>query len=374
MSHYTTGDVTAVRAAAAAGTVLAVDDVSVSFHTEDGTVQAVRGVSYDLHRGEVLGIVGESGSGKSVTSLAVMGLLPRTAHISGSVRLGNDELLGLSERQLAHYRGQQLAMIFQDPMTSLNPVYTVGWQIAEAVTAHQHVSKAAAHARAVALLKIVGIPNAEERANNYPHEFSGGMRQRAVIAIAMANGPEVIIADEPTTALDVTVQAQVLETLKTAREETGAAMILITHDLGVVAGQADRVLVMYAGRAVEVGTVEQIFYTPRMPYTLGLLGSLPRLDRAAQARLTPITGVPPSLINMPPGCPFAPRCPMAEDICRIEEPALAPTTSPDHVAACHFSDRLEGMEPADLFRPTAKDDALPADIAAAVPLAPGDPS
>ena len=373
MSHYTTGGATTARTAGSAETVLAVDDVSVSFRTEDGTVRAVRGVSYDLHRGEVLGIVGESGSGKSVTSLAVMGLLPRTAHVTGSVRLGNDELLGLSEHQLAHYRGQQLAMIFQDPMTSLNPVYSVGWQIAEALTAHQHLSREAANARAVALLKIVGIPNAEERAHSYPHEFSGGMRQRAVIAIAIANGPEVIIADEPTTALDVTVQAQVLETLKTARDETGAAMILITHDLGVVAGQADRVLVMYAGRAVEVGTVEEIFYTPRMPYTLGLLGSLPRLDRSAHAKLTPITGVPPSLIDMPPGCPFAPRCPMAEDICRVEEPMLAPTSSADHVAACHFSDRLEGMEPGDLFKTTSKDDALPAEVGAAVPL-PGDAS
>ena len=365
------GGTTATRAAASGDTALAVQDVYVSFRTEDGTVQAVRGVSYELRRGEVLGIVGESGSGKSVTSLAVMGLLPRTARIDGSVRLGDDELLGLSERQLAHYRGQQLAMIFQDPMTSLNPVYSVGWQIAEAVSAHHDVSKAAAHARAVELLKIVGIPNADERANSYPHEFSGGMRQRAVIAIAMANSPEVIIADEPTTALDVTVQAQVLETLKTAREETGAAMILITHDLGIVAGQADRVLVMYAGRAVEVGTVEDIFYTPRMPYTLGLLGSLPRLDRAAQQRLTPITGVPPSLINMPPGCPFAPRCPMVEDICRVEEPVLRATTSPTHLAACHFSDRLAGVEPSDLFRPTTSDDVLPATVGAAVPL-PGD--
>jgi oligopeptide/dipeptide ABC transporter ATP-binding protein len=362
------GGTAATRTAASGDTALAVQDVHVSFRTEDGTVQAVRGVSYELRRGEVLGIVGESGSGKSVTSLAVMGLLPRTARIDGSVRLGDDELLGLSERELAHYRGQQLAMIFQDPMTSLNPVYSVGWQIAEAVSAHHDVSKAAARARAVELLKIVGIPNADERANGYPHEFSGGMRQRAVIAIAMANSPEVIIADEPTTALDVTVQAQVLETLKTAREETGAAMILITHDLGIVAGQADRVLVMYAGRAVEVGTVEDIFYAPRMPYTLGLLGSLPRLDRAAQQRLTPITGVPPSLINMPPGCPFAPRCPMVEDICRIEEPVLRATTSPTHLAACHFSDRLAGVESSDLFRPTTSDDVLPATVGAAVPL------
>lgn len=368
MSFDRPGGTTATRSTAGREVALAVDDVSVNFGTEDGTVRAVRGVSYELHRGEVLGIVGESGSGKSVTSLAVMGLLPRNAHISGSVRLAGDELLGLSERHLAQYRGQQLAMIFQDPMTSLNPVYSVGWQIAEAVTAHQQVSRQVAHARAVELLKTVGIPNAEERAHSYPHEFSGGMRQRAVIAIAMANGPDVIIADEPTTALDVTVQAQVLETLKTAREETGAAMILITHDLGIVAGQADRVLVMYAGRVVEVGTVEDIFYTPRMPYTLGLLGSLPRLDRAAEARLTPITGVPPSLINMAPGCPFAPRCPMVEDICRVEEPVLRTTTSPTHLAACHFSDRLVGVEPADLFRPTTSDDVLPAAVGAAVPV------
>jgi oligopeptide/dipeptide ABC transporter ATP-binding protein len=250
-------------------------------------------------------------------------------------------------------------MIFQDPMSSLNPVYTVGWQIAEAITAHNDVSRSAAKARAIELLEVVGIPNAEERVSSYPHEFSGGMRQRAVIAIGMANNPDVIIADEPTTALDVTVQAQVLETLTTARKETGAAMVLITHDLGVVAGQADRVLVMYAGKPVEIGTVEDIFYTPRMPYTLGLLGSLPRVDARNQERLTPIVGVPPSLINMPSGCPFAPRCPMAADICRTDEPELRPTTSPDHVAACHFSEQLEGLAPSDLFRPTSSDDVLP---------------
>jgi oligopeptide/dipeptide ABC transporter ATP-binding protein len=244
-------------------------------------------------------------------------------------------------------------------MTSLNPVYTVGWQIAEALQAHRDISNEAARQRAVELLKIVGIPNAEGRADNYPHEFSGGMRQRAVIAIAMANDPDIIIADEPTTALDVTVQAQVLETLTTAREETGAAMVLITHDLGVVAGQADRVLVMYAGKPVEIGTVDEIFYTPRMPYTLGLLGSLPRLDARNQERLTPIVGSPPSLINLPPGCPFAPRCPLRQPICDVEEPELRPTTAPDHVAACHFSERLEGLEPADLFSATSADEALP---------------
>jgi oligopeptide/dipeptide ABC transporter ATP-binding protein len=339
--------------------VLSVRDLTVDFPTHDGVVHAVRGVSYELRRGEVLGIVGESGSGKSVTSLAVMGLLPPTAQISGSVLLLGAELLGLSEKGLAKLRGDEIAMIFQDPMSSLNPVYTVGWQIAEAVTAHHDVSRAAARARAVELLSIVGIPHAEERVDSYPHEFSGGMRQRAVIAIGMANDPDVIIADEPTTALDVTVQAQVLETLTTARDQTGAAMVLITHDLGVVAGQADRVLVMYAGKPVEIGTVDDIFYTPRMPYTLGLLGSLPRVDERNQDRLTPIVGVPPSLINMPPGCPFSPRCPMSQDICRTEEPQLRPTTSPEHVAACHFSEQLEGIAPADLFRPTSADDVLP---------------
>jgi oligopeptide/dipeptide ABC transporter ATP-binding protein len=339
--------------------VLSVRDLTVDFPTHDGVVHAVRGVSYELRKGEVLGIVGESGSGKSVTSLAVMGLLPPTAQISGSVLLLGAELLGLSEKGLAKLRGDEIAMIFQDPMSSLNPVYTVGWQIAEAVTAHHDVSRAAARARAVELLSIVGIPHAEERVDSYPHEFSGGMRQRAVIAIGMANDPDVIIADEPTTALDVTVQAQVLETLTTAREQTGAAMVLITHDLGVVAGQADRVLVMYAGKPVEIGTVDDIFYTPRMPYTLGLLGSLPRVDERNQDRLTPIVGVPPSLINMPPGCPFSPRCPMSQDICLTEEPQLRPTTSPEHVAACHFSEQLEGIAPADLFRPTSADDVLP---------------
>jgi oligopeptide/dipeptide ABC transporter ATP-binding protein len=344
----------------ASDVVLAVTDLTVSFPTEDGLVRAVRGVSYVVRRGEVLGIVGESGSGKSVTSLAVMGLLPPSAVINGSATLGTTELLGLSEKQLAPYRGEQVAMIFQDPMSSLNPVYTIGWQIAEAVTAHHKVSKEVARARAIELLNTVGIPNAERRVDSYPHEFSGGMRQRAVIAIAMANDPDVIIADEPTTALDVTVQAQVLETLTTAREATGAAMVLITHDLGVVAGQADRVLVMYAGKPVEIGSVDDIFYTPRMPYTLGLLGSLPRVDTRNQARLTPIVGVPPSLINMPPGCPFAARCPMVQELCLREEPALLPTTSPDHVAACHFSASLEGLSPADLFKPTSVDAALPA--------------
>jgi oligopeptide/dipeptide ABC transporter ATP-binding protein len=348
----------------AAGTdevLLTVQDLHVDFPTDDGPVRAVRGVSYQLRRGEVLGIVGESGSGKSVTSLAVMGLLPKSAIISGSVRFREHELVGLRENDLARYRGNHVAMIFQDPMSSLNPVYTVGWQIAEAIRAHQDVSKEAANARAVELLDIVGIPNAKSRAENHPHEFSGGMRQRAVIAIGMANDPDVIIADEPTTALDVTVQAQVLESLAIARRETGAAMVLITHDLGVVAGQADRVLVMYAGKPVEIGTVGDIYYEPRMPYTLGLLGSLPRLDADQQERLTPIAGAPPSLLNLLPGCPFAPRCPLRQPICDEIEPELRPTTSPDHLAACHFSERLAGVRPSDLFQVTSVDATPPGD-------------
>jgi peptide/nickel transport system ATP-binding protein len=329
-------------------TVLDVADLRVEFRTDEGRVQAVRGVSYQLHRGEVLGIVGESGSGKSVTSLALMGLLPGSARVSGSVGLRDMQLLGASDKQLSQVRGRGISMIFQDPMTCLNPVYTVGYQIAEAIRAHHDVTRAAAGKQAMTLLEAVSIPNPAERVNNYPHELSGGMRQRVVIAIAMANRPDVIIADEPTTALDVTVQAQILAALHTAKVQTGAAMLLITHDLGVIAGQADRVLVMYAGRVVEAGPVEEIFYAPRMPYTLGLLGSRPRLDEHRQ-RLHPISGTPPSVIDMPPGCPFAPRCPLAAPVCEAEEPALATTGTSGHLSACHFSDRLNGLEPGDLF-------------------------
>ncbi|MEU6645739.1 ABC transporter ATP-binding protein [Saccharomonospora sp. NPDC046836] len=343
-----------------ADTVLEVEDLTVQFPTDEGLVQAVRGVSYQLRRGEVLGIVGESGSGKSVTSLAVMGLLPRSARVSGSVRFQGTELLGATDRELSRVRGQGISMVFQDPMTSLNPVYTVGDQITETILAHNDITKQAAHKRAVELLETVHIPNPQQRAKAYPHELSGGMRQRVVIAIAMANQPDVIIADEPTTALDVTVQAQILEALKTAQDETGAAMILITHDLGVIAGQADRVQVMYAGKIVESGTADEVFYEPRMPYTLGLLGSLPRLDVKTE-RLTPIGGSPPSVVNMPPGCPFSPRCPLAADICDAEEPPLEPGPDSQHLAACHFSYRVEGHEPRDLFRP-ASDDPIPAAV------------
>ena len=363
--------------------LLAVEDLNVRFPTEDGLVHAVRGVDYTLRSGEVLGIVGESGSGKSVTSLAVMGLLPASARVTGSVRYRGQELLGQSDRSMSRVRGKGVSMIFQDPMTSLDPVYKVGFQIEETLRTHdKNLSSKAAQARAADLLAMVGIPNAAERTRSYPHEFSGGMRQRVVIAIAMANQPDVIIADEPTTALDVTVQAQILEVLQTALTETGAAMVLITHDLGVVAGIADRVLVMYAGRPVEIGSVEDIYYEPRMPYTLGLLGSLPRLDASTRQRLTPIKGSPPSVVNMPPGCPFAPRCPLHIAECDVVEPDRVEVGS-GHAAACIRTEvvgRAHG-EAAEIFDETA-DDALlaseaPVDLSAAAGVAdsgaPGDP-
>jgi len=333
---------------------LQVEGLEVEFPTKAGTVHAVRGIDFSIAAGEVLGIVGESGSGKSVTALATMGLLPKSANVRGSIRFHGRELLGLKEKQLTDVRGTGIAMIFQDPMTSLNPVYTIGWQIAEAIRAHQDIGKDAALARAIELLAKVGIPNPAERVDNYPHEFSGGMRQRAVIAIGMANDPDVILADEPTTALDVTVQAQVLESLKTALSETGAALLLITHDLGVIAGLADRVLVMYAGRPVEVGTVDDVFYKPSMPYTLGLLGSLPRLDSDGTERLRQIPGSPPSMLGEPTGCPFAPRCPLRADICTTTEPPLVvvpsvDSTRGDHRAACHFAVSVAAGEHGALF-------------------------
>jgi oligopeptide/dipeptide ABC transporter ATP-binding protein len=356
---------------------LAVDHLVVDFAAGEGTVHAVRGISFSLAPQEVLGIVGESGSGKSVTALAAMGLLPKNAQVTGSITYAGREILGLKDKKLAKIRGVGIAMIFQDPMTSLNPVYTVGWQIAEAVRAHQDVSKDEALAKAVSLLETVGIPNAAERVGNYPHEFSGGMRQRVVIAIAMANNPAVILADEPTTALDVTVQAQVLSSLKTALEETRASLLLITHDLGVIAGLADRVLVMYAGRPVEIGTVEQIFYEPAMPYTHGLLGSLPRLDSDGSERLRQIPGSPPSMVGDRKGCPFATRCPMRAAICNEEEPELRSVTfrglqngsgsdlvHPEvsngtdrsgHVAACHFADQVALLPVASMFPDSSVD-------------------
>jgi peptide/nickel transport system ATP-binding protein len=323
--------------------LLEVNHLSVVFPSEAGPVTAVRDVSYRIMPGEVFGIVGESGSGKSVSSLAVMGLLPRRAQLSGSIRFRGEELLKQSDKMLSQFRGAKIAMIFQDPLSALTPVFTVGDQIAEAIRTHQSVSPQAAMDRAVELLGLVGIPNPRLRAMAFPHEFSGGMRQRAMIAMAIANDPELIIADEPTTALDVTIQAQILEVLRTAKEATGAAIIMITHDLGVIAGFADRVGVMYAGKLVETGTVDDVFYRPRMPYTLGLLGSLPRLDVADRLPLTPIEGSPPSLIHLPSGCPFTPRCPMRIQKCSDVEPGLiAMAASGDrHFAACHRSNEIE---------------------------------
>ena len=280
--------------------LLEVTDLKVSFPSEDGRVNAVRGVNLSVARGEVLALVGESGSGKSVTSTAVMGLLDESAEVTGSVRLHGTELLGRPDGYMSRIRGSQVAMVFQDPLSALTPVYTVGAQIVEALRIHQpEMSEADAHKRAVELLDLVGIPNPQVRAKAYPHEFSGGMRQRAVIAIAIANDPDLIIADEPTTALDVTIQAQILDVLRTAQKETGAGVIMITHDLGVVAGMADRVAVMYAGRIVETGDVDDIFYRSRMPYTIGLLGSLPRLDARKDSALATLEGNPPSLLELP---------------------------------------------------------------------------
>ncbi|WP_442811320.1 dipeptide ABC transporter ATP-binding protein [Streptosporangium sp. NBC_01756] len=339
-------------AAALADPVLEVTDLNVTFGSGPAAVRAVRGVGYTVRPGEVLGVVGESGSGKSVTSLAVMGLLPPHAHATGSVRLRGREILGASEKTLAAFRGKTISMIFQDPLSALTPVYRVGDQIAEAVRIHQKVTRRRAAERAVELLDLVGIPSAAQRAKAFPHEFSGGMRQRVMIAMAIANDPDVIICDEPTTALDVTIQAQVLEVLKRAQRETGAAIVMITHDLGVVAGSVDRVLVMYAGRPVEIGSVDDVYYRPRMPYTMGLLASVPRLDRGAGQPLVPIEGNPPSPAALPPGCPFEPRCPMAVPVCVEAEPPLEPVGSPGHRAACVRSAEIEaeGWTPARIYR------------------------
>jgi oligopeptide/dipeptide ABC transporter ATP-binding protein len=313
--------------------LLSARDLRVGFATEGGLLQAVDGVSFDLAAGEVLAIVGESGSGKSVTAQTILGLTRSpNAEIGGSVKLGDAELLDASDSELRKVRGERIGMVFQDPMTSFNPVYRLGSQIVEAIRAHRDVSKAEGRARAVELLDSVGIPDAERRVDDYPHEFSGGMRQRAMIAMALALEPEVLIADEPTTALDVTIQAQVLRLLERLNRERGVATILITHDLGVVAEVADRVMVMYAGRVVEEGTLDEIFYDPQHPYTWGLLGSLTRLDRPRPKRLPQISGAPPSLLSLPAGCSFRPRCPHEFAKCG-EMPALE-ARLPDSPAHC----------------------------------------
>lgn len=322
--------------------LLEVTDLSVEFPTDDGVVHAVDRVSYSLAEGETLGIVGESGSGKSVTSLAILGLLPKRAKVTGSVRFLGRELIGMKDNEMRRLRGRNIAMVFQDALTSLNPVIRVGDQIAEAITAHRVISKHDLSARVIKLLELVGIPNPAERANQYPHEYSGGMRQRALIAMMIANEPDVLIADEPTTALDVTIQAQVLEVLERIKQRTSSAIVLITHDLGVIAGVADRVLVMYAGRQVELGTADDIFYLPRHPYTEGLLASLPRLDRrSGSERLHRIKGQPPSLLALPPGCAFNPRCPHAKHkSCDGPRPELVAIGRGAHLSACLRVDEI----------------------------------
>ncbi|VXC27698.1 Peptide/nickel transport system ATP-binding protein [Microbacterium sp. 8M] len=324
--------------------LLSVRDLHVSFASESGRVDAVRGVSFDLEAGRTLSIVGESGSGKSVTSLAIMGLLDENAKVTGSIMYDGIELVGKSDKELSALRGNGIAMIFQDPLTSLTPVFTVGDQLIEALTVHRSMSHADATARAIELLRLVGIPSPERRLKSFPHEFSGGMRQRVVIAIAMANNPKLIIADEPTTALDVTIQAQILDLIATAQRETGAAVIMITHDMGVVAKTADDVLVMYAGKPVEQAPVRELFHETRMPYSIGLLGAIPRVDKAEKTPLVPIKGNPPLLINLPDECPFVARCPIATEACRVREPELrsiATSEGGDHRVACVRADEIE---------------------------------
>jgi len=316
------------------GPLLAVTDLSVEFGTERGTVHAVNGISFELRNGDTLGLVGESGCGKSVSSLALLGLLARAGRVtSGSALYNGRDLLQMSQRDLRDVRGKDIAMIFQDPMSSLNPVLTVGAQIREALTTHFDMTTKETDARVVELLDQVGIPGARSRATDYPHQFSGGMRQRAMIAMALACEPKLLIADEPTTALDVTIQAQILDLLRTLVTETGAALILITHDLGVVAGMCERVNVMYAGTLVETGTADQIFGRPRHPYTLGLLQSVPRLDVGRQHALQPIPGQPRSMLSRPAECPFAPRCRYELELCTEQLPRLE-SRGHDHRVAC----------------------------------------
>jgi len=314
--------------------LLEVTDLKVSFRTEDGLVRAVDGVSFSIAKGEVLGIVGESGSGKSVTLMTVMRLIiDQNAVFEGQVMYKGRDLMTLGQDAMREVRGSEIAMIFQDPMTSLNPVYNVGWQIAEQILAHEGVSKAQANARAVDLLGAVGIPNARQRVGDYPHQFSGGMRQRVMIAMALSCNPDLLIADEPTTALDVTIQAQILELIGRLKADFDSAVVLITHDMGVVADVADRVMVMYAGRVVERGVKHDLFYDAQHPYTWGLLGSIPRLDRPKPERLTTIRGTPPSLLSLPQGCSFGPRCPQRFERCS-EVPPLEDRLRNGHLDAC----------------------------------------
>jgi peptide/nickel transport system ATP-binding protein len=315
---------------------LCVEDLHVRFDSDDGTVLAVNGVSFEVGEGEVLALVGESGCGKSMTAMALLGLLPPTATRTGSIRLSGRELTGLREQEMRELRGREISIIFQEPMTSLNPVFTVGYQVAEVLRRHEGLSRRAAQARAVELLELVRIPAPRQRVDEYPHQMSGGMRQRVMIAMAVACNPKVLLADEPTTALDVTIQAQILDIMRDLREQLGTSVVIITHDLGVVADIADRVVVMYAGHVVETGVVDDVFARPQHPYTNGLLGSVPRPDLAptsASNRLIEIPGIVPTLRRPPHECVFAPRCPRADDVCRRDMPALV-ETAPGQRAAC----------------------------------------
>lgn len=301
--------------------LLSVRNLKTSFFTHVGEVKAVRGISFDVNEGEVLGIVGESGSGKSVTSLSIMGLLQYPGRVvDGEILLNGEDILTYSKNQMRRVRGKEIAMIFQDPMTSLNPVYTIGNQVMEMILEHEKMTKREARARAIEMLKLVGIPAAEKRIDSYPHEFSGGMRQRVMIALALSCNPKLLIADEPTTALDVTIQAQILSLIKSLNKQFGMTTMLITHDLGVVATVCDKVAVMYGGLIMEYGTVDEIFYHPRHPYTMGLLGSIPHVDGGEKRRLIPIDGTPPDLINPPKGCPFSTRCKYCMNVCTREQP------------------------------------------------------
>lgn len=329
-------------------TVLKVDDLHVSFQTQTGKVTAVRGVSFDLKKGETLAIVGESGSGKSVTAKSIMRLLPKhnTEISKGDILYGGRSLLDLSMKQITDIRGSEISMVFQDPMTSLNPTMKVSKQIMEGLQRHQSMNKAQARARALEMLKLVGIPNAEARLDSFPHQFSGGMRQRVVIALALACNPKVLIADEPTTALDVTIQAQILDLMKDLQQKTETAIILITHDLGVVANMADRVAVMYGGKIVEQGPLDEIFYNPQHPYTLGLLKSMPKLNEEKGQPLLPIAGSPPTLATLGSGCAFAARCPHTMKVCHTYTPQET-EVSAGHTAACWLQDaRTPKAEPA----------------------------
>jgi len=325
--------------------LLEVNDLKTYFRTDDGIVKAVDGVSFEVEKGQTLGIVGESGSGKSVTCLTIMGLnAKRNTITSGTAAFRGEDLLRMNSRKLRDIRGNDIAMIFQDPMTSLNPVHTIGKQLVEAILLHRDVTKSQARGRALELLKAVGIPRADRRVDDYPHQFSGGMRQRVMIAMALVNDPDLLIADEPTTALDVTTQAQILELMNRLQREFGSAIIIITHDLGVVAETADDVVVMYAARIAEQGPVDQIFRRPHHPYTWGLLGSLPRLDTDTE-RLVQIPGQPPSLLNPPSGCRFHPRCPYVMNVCKQEEPELKPVTGDtDHFQRCWLDETTKDRE------------------------------